>query len=355
MSSMHRWRTFGLGVLFWTAVALFFSTQRVIALGAAAGAWEDSLRTSLSQWYCWGILSPLVVLADRWAKEKSRSIGARVLRHIPLAILFVTAYVILRTLADDAVGNRTADWSVGTLASQLHWNLLIYAVMVGAFIARDAEREARERKLRAAQLETRLAEARLESLKAQLRPHFLFNTLNAISAFMEKDPKTARRMTAHLGDLLRHSLDSSNRQEVPVAEELATVEDYLAIQQIRFSGKLEVEQAIDPETLAAAVPPFILQPLVENAIEHGLAGKASAGRICLKAHRRDGLLELSVTDDGVGLRPSWNDEPNGSGFGIRSTTERLHSLYGDQASVEIRNGAVGGVTVTLTLPFRTHA
>jgi two-component system, LytTR family, sensor kinase len=278
-----------------------------------------------------------------------------VLRHLPLAALFVALYVMLRTLADDFLGTRAADWSVAALGSQVHWNLLIYAVMVGAFIARDAEREARERKLRAAELETRLAEARLDSLKAQLRPHFLFNTLNAISAFIEKDPKTARRMTAHLGDLLRHSLDTSNHQEVPLAEELRTVQDYLAIQQIRFSGKLDVEQAVEPETLAAAVPPFILQPLVENAIEHGLAGRASTGRIVLRAVRHGESLELSVSDDGVGLGPTWNGNRNGSGFGIRSTTQRLQALYGDSASVEIRNRAPGGVTVTLTLPLRAHA
>jgi two-component system, LytTR family, sensor kinase len=354
---MSRWRSWGLGFLFWTAVALFFSTQRYLALGGGGtGAWGDSLRTSLPQWYCWGLLSPFVILGDRWAKSGGRSAGARVLRHVPLAILFVTVYVVLRTAADELLGTRSADWSAAALGSQVHWNLLIYAVMVGAFIARDAEREARERKLRAAELETRLAEARLESLKAQLRPHFLFNTLNAISAFMEKDPKTARRMTAHLGDLLRYSLDSSNQQEVPFAEELGTIEDYLAIQQIRFSGKLDVEQAIEPETLTAAVPPFILQPLVENAIEHGLTGRASAGRIFLKASRRGRSLELSVSDDGVGLGPTWKQSlrGNGNGFGIRSTTERLQALYGDEARVEIRNGAPGGVTVTLTLPWRAH-
>jgi two-component system, LytTR family, sensor kinase len=349
---MSRWRTWGLGFLFWTAVALFFSTQRYLATG---GGWGASLRISVVQWYCWGLLSPFVIFGDRWAKSGDASIGTRVLRHLPLAVLFVAVYVILRTSADDFFGNYEAAWSVASLGSQVHWNLLIYAVMVGAFIARDAEREARERELRASQLETLLAEARLETLKAQLRPHFLFNTLNAISAFMEKDPKTARRMTAHLGDLLRHSLDSSNHQEVPLAEELSTVEDYLAIQQIRFSGKLDVEQSIEPETLAAAVPPFILQPLVENAIEHGLAGRAAAGRILLKAVRQGGSLELSVSDDGVGLEPAWNKKPNGNGFGIRSTTERLRALYGDEARVEIRNGAPGGVTVTLTLPLRAHA
>ena len=341
-----------LGLLLWTAVALFFSTQGYLGRGGSWEALETALRRSAPQWYLWGLLSPFIFRADRWAKSRSRDLRGRVLRHIPLAAGFVTLYVLLRTLIDGLLGNFSPVWNFTGLAPQYHWNFLIYSVLVGVGIAYDLEREARARELRASQLEARLAEARLETLKAQLRPHFLFNTLNAISAFVEKDPKVARRMTAHLGDLLRHSLESADRREVPLAEELATVDDYLAIQQIRFQGRLSVEREVAPEALSASVPGFLLQPLVENAVEHGLVGKSEAGRILLRAELRDGSLHLTVEDDGVGLPPSWNG--NGRGFGLKNVTERLRALYGSEAKLDIANGAEAGVSVTVSLPFRAH-
>lgn len=336
--------------LFWTAVALFFSTQRFFALGGGWEALGDSLKRSLPQWYVWGLLSPLVFVADRWAKDQSSSLRERILRHVPLAALFVSVYVALRSIADGLLGNTEGEWSFSALAPQYHWNFLIYAVIVGVLIAYDLDRQARARELRASQLEARLAEARLDTLQARLRPHFLFNTLNAVSALMEKDPKTARRMMAHLGDLLRYSLESADRQEVPLAEELSTVESYLAIQRSRFDGKLEVEQRIEPEALGASVPSFILQPLVENAIEHGLQGRSTAGRIVVRAERLDGSLRITVADNGIGLNSAW--DANRSGFGLKSTDARLKGLYGDRARLEVRNGDTAGVDVILTLPWR---
>jgi signal transduction histidine kinase len=339
-----------LGLLLWTALGLFFSTQGYLGRGGGWDVLETALRRSLPQWYLWGLLSPFIFRADGWAKRRSRDLRGRILRHVPLALGFVSLYVVLRTLVDGLLGNFPAEWTVEGLAPQYHWNFLIYSVLAGVGLAYDLHHSAREREIRAYELEARLAEARLETLKAQLRPHFLFNTLNAISAFMERDPKTARRMTAHLGDLLRHSLESADRREVPLSEELATVEDYLAIQKIRFDGRLSVERAVVPETLGASVPGFLLQPLVENAVEHGLVGKAEPGRILLRAERRDGSLHLVVEDDGVGLPPSWNG--NGRGFGLKNVRERLRALYGERARLEIANGAEVGVTVAITLPFR---
>lgn len=341
-----------LGFLFWTAVALFFSTQGYLGQGGGWEALETSLRRSVPQWYLWGLLSPLIFEADRWAKSRSPDLRGRVLRHVPLAVGFVSLYVVLRTLVDSLLDNFEATWNVRGLAPQYHWNFLIYSVLVGIGIAYDLHREARQRELRAYELEARLAEARLETLKAQLRPHFLFNTLNAISAFVEKDPKVARRMTAHLGDLLRHSLESAHRNEVPLAEELATVDDYLAIQQIRFAGRLSVEREVAPETLGASVPGFLLQPLVENAVEHGLVGKAEGGRILLRTERRDGSLLLTIKDDGVGLPPSGNW--SGKGSGIRNVTERLRALYGEMARLELANRPGVGVTVTVRIPWHAH-
>ncbi len=341
-----------LGFLFWTAVALFFSTQGYLGRGGGWEALESSLRRSLPQWYLWGLLCPFVLQGDRWAKGESRNLRGRILRHVPLAVLVVSAYVSMRTLVDGILGNFPAEWSVRGLAPQYHWNFLIYSVLAGGLIAYDLEREARAKELRAYELEARLADARLHTLKAQLRPHFLFNTLNSISAFVEKDPKIARRMTAHLGDLLRHSLESANRNEVPLAEELASVDDYLAIQRIRFAGRLMVEREVAAETLGASVPGFLLQPLIENAVEHGLLKKTGRGRILIRAERREGSLHLTVKDDGVGLPPSWKG--NGGGFGLKNVTERLEALYGERARLNLANGSGGGVTVTITIPWRIH-
>ncbi|MGH9322896.1 MAG: sensor histidine kinase [Vicinamibacteria bacterium] len=337
--------------LLWTAVGLFFSTQGYFGRGGGWEALEVSLRRSLPQWYLWGLLSPLVFRADRWAKSRSSGhLRGRILHHVPAAVGIVTIYVVLRTAVDGILGNAAPEWAFPGFVPQYHWNFLIYTVIAGILVAYDLDAEARARELRALQLEARLAEARLESLKAQLRPHFLFNTLNAISAFVEKDPKVARRMTAHLGDLLRHSLESAERHEVPLAEELATLEDYLAIQQARFSGRLNVERGVDPDTLGASVPSFLLQPLVENAIEHGFLGKSAAGSISLRAERRDGTLHLEIKDDGVGLPSSWDGK--GRGFGLKNTRERLGALYGSRARLEIRNDVPSGVVVDVTIPWR---
>jgi two-component system LytT family sensor kinase len=332
-------------------VALFFSTQRWVASGGGWEAFQDALRRSLPQWYVWAVLSPFVFRADSWAKGDGSSLRRRIFRHIPLALALVSLYVILRQVADVLVRNVAWEWSFSSLIPQYHWNFLIYTVLVGLHITYDLERESRARELRASRLETRLAEARLESLRAQLRPHFLFNTLNAISAFTEKDPKAARRVMAHLGDLLRHSLESADRQEVPLAEELSTVEDYLEIQRARFSGRLNVTLDVPPELRAAHVPSFLLQPLVENAIEHGLVGKSAPGCILVKAERTNGSLRVTVADDGRGLSAPWNENENGKGFGLKSTVERLKALYGDRARVEVRNGVDAGVEVTVTLPW----
>jgi len=346
----RRWARSALGFAVWTFVGVFFSTQRYLLSGSEEGAWASALTKSLPQWYLWGALGPLVLRADRWAKGRGGALGERLAWHVPFGFLFVSLYIALRTLVDASLGNAPADWSFEVLAAQYHWNLLIYTVIVGVLIAFDYHNDARARALRSSQLEARLAEARLDTLTAQLQPHFLFNTLNAISAFIERDPQKARRMTAHLGDLLRHSLEHGGDREIPLSEELALVEDYVAIQQVRFEGKLSVERDFEPETLSAQVPSFLLQPLVENAVEHGLADPSRAGRIMLRARHENGALELSVADDGAGLPET--GEALEHGVGLRNTAERLKQLYGERSHLAIQNATGGGVEVTVTLPFR---
>jgi LytS/YehU family sensor histidine kinase len=180
----------------------------------------------------------------------------------------------------------------------------------------------------------------------QLRPHFLFNALNTISAYMEKDAKTARRMAAHLGDLLRFSLEKSDTQEITLAEELALLEHYLEIQRARFEERLQVKMSIDPQALEALVPSLLLQPLVENSIRHGIAPRASGGTIEVHARQENGKLHLQVCDNGVGLQEGWQHR-----VGLSNTNAMLAQLYNGEHELEIRNRPEGGVAVEIVLPF----
>jgi len=203
---------------------------------------------------------------------------------------------------------------------------------------------------RCAQLEQRLDEARIEALRTQLHPHFLFNALNAISANLDHDPRTARRMLEKLGSLLRMSLDNAREQEISLERELAFIECYMDLQKVRFEDRLALMTIIDPEVRQARVPSLILQPLVENAVRHGIASGETAGTIDIRAWRDQNSLRLSVHDDGPGLPADW-DPDHGFGVGLSNTRERLHRMYGEAQRFEIAAAAEGGVLVTLTLPL----
>jgi hypothetical protein len=198
------------------------------------------------------------------------------------------------------------------------------------------------------QLQSRLAQAQLESLKLQLHPHFLFNTLNAITALVHTDPGMAERMISGLSELLRLSLGSAGDQEVPLARELELLEHYLDIQQVRFHDRLSVRYDVPQETAPAYVPNLLLQPLVENAIKHGIGPRAAAGRIAVVARRRNGVLELEVTDDGVGETPGTERR---EGVGLGNSRARLRSLYGDAQRFEAGGRPEGGFRVHIELPF----
>ncbi len=200
------------------------------------------------------------------------------------------------------------------------------------------------------QLQTRLAQAQLQALRLQLNPHFLFNTLNAITALVHTDPHAAERMIMGLSELLRISLGSVGEQEVPLSRELEVLEHYLDIQQVRFADRLQVQYAVAPETERALVPNLLLQPLVENAIKHGIAPRAASGRIVIVARRNNGALLLEVSDDGTG---SSNGTPTGEGVGLRNSRERLRSLYGDDHRFDAAPQPAGGYRVVIELPFHT--
>jgi LytS/YehU family sensor histidine kinase len=232
--------------------------------------------------------------------------------------------------------------------TQSNTNLFSYAVVAVAFYALNYYRAYRERSLATARLEAQLARTQLDALRARLHPHFLFNTLNAIAALIHQDVEAADRMLARLSELLRTAIASGGAHEVPLADEVAFTERYLEIERIRFSDRLEVRLDVTADAYAAAVPQLLLQPLVENAVRHGIAPRAGRGRIDVSAYRDRGDLVLTVRDNGVGSRGRLHD---GTGLGV--TRERLRQMYGNAARIRSGDLPDGGFEVHIVLPYRT--
>jgi sensor histidine kinase YesM len=228
--------------------------------------------------------------------------------------------------------------------------MMQYWAIVGLSHALGYYRESQARALRASQLETRLIEARLQSLQRQLQPHFLFNTLNTISALMHRDVDAADAMIARLSDLLRLSLETVGVQEVDLKQELDFLSKYLEIEQTRFRDRLTVVFDIQPDTFDVLVPNLILQPLVENAIKHGIGPRPAPGRITIRSRRTEGFLELEVQDDGVGLSAARLSDFN-RGVGLANTRSRLEHLYGALHRFEFRQPPHGGLLVLMAIPL----
>ena len=345
-----------LGFLFWTLVVLFYSTP-TSRFGQPA-SWERSLKNAMTQWYVWGLLAPFIVGVDRRLPIAREALFQRVLLHIPLSFAFTVIYVYASRLATALLEGDVQGFSLSpdlirnAWGGAFHWNILIYWLIVGAHGAYDYYTNLKERQLQTAELERLLAESRLDALQTQLHPHFLFNALNAVSAHVERDPRTARRMLEELGELLRLSLDHAEDQEIPLEQELAFLERYLAIQKVRFEDRLDVTMEIAPGVFHGLVPTFVLQPLVENAIRYGVAPRTARGSIQVSAWRENRRLYLRVQDDGPGLPEGWDLTAN-EGVGIANTRERLRRLYGEsEHSFRIASEPGAGVRVELSFPFR---
>lgn len=282
-------------------------------------------------------------------------------RHLPVHVLALVVGSILKTVLMGVqrlvlfplVGLGSYDYGIMVYRFPMEFSndVFLYALTVAAVHAWLFYRAAREREIRTARLETRLAEARLEALQAQLRPHFLFNTLNTVSSVMYRSPQDADRILSRLSDLLRASLEAPAAEGVSLAEELATLEHYLAIMRARYGPRLRVELDVHPEAAGVEVPSFLLQPLVENAVEHGVGMKAGTGTVRVAITKADGRLELVVEDDGPGLTGD-PEEAVGRGVGLANTRERLRHLYGDEGRLVLENRPRGGCRVRVTLPWR---
>jgi LytS/YehU family sensor histidine kinase len=231
-------------------------------------------------------------------------------------------------------------------------DFVIYMGILAAGLARHFSLRYRARQEEAVRLQAQLAEARLEALRRQLDPHFLFNTLHAISSLVERDPRGVRRMISRLSDLLRRSIDGSAEPETELSTELELLDRYLDIMRIRFQGRLQVETRIAPDVREALVPNLVLQPIVENAVLHGVARVQGDGHIEIEAARDHGVVVFRVRDNGPGLDP---DAADAGGVGIRNTRARLDQLYGDAATFTLRRDDVGGTVAELRIPYHTRA
>lgn len=343
-----------LAALAWTILGCVFALPDL----SAGTDWRHALLLSLTLWWSWGMVTPLILWADRQIPVSSRQFIRRVLAHLLPSLLVTSLYVYLLGVVRAAFGTNA--WNglasirflVDALRGMFLWNWLNYWLILGASQAYHYYDHYIASELRLERLEKNFSEARLNALRMQLDPHFLFNALNTISSQVERDPKLAREMIEHLGDLLRLSLESKDKQEVPLAEEMAFLEHYLAIQKIRFGDHLRIETQIAPEVKYASVPSPFVQPLVENAIWHGISRRASGGTVIVSAHQVGNRLDIRVLDDGVGLPPGWTLE-NSGGVGLSVTRQRLAGLYPDgETCFAVNRRASGGTEVEISLPLR---
>lgn len=311
-------------------------------------------------WSVWALLTPAIV----WLGRRYSLIGGAWKRslavHIPAfliisAIHSAAATFITLTVAPFAnMGDSPTSFLprfLSRMKGAFGPDLLVYGGIIGICYAIDYYRKYREREYLASQLEAQLAQAQLDSLRMQLHPHFLFNTLNGIVGLVRDNRNQAAvSMLVGLSDLLRHALEHSNRQEVELKEELNFIKLYLDIQQMRFSDRLQIELDIQPVTMKALVPNLILQPLVENALRHGIARSAASALVGIRSRIVDDSLELTVFDDGLGLSSDWQLKSS-SGIGLANTAARLQQLYNADHRFDVRNREGGGVEVVIVIPL----
>jgi two-component system LytT family sensor kinase len=351
--------------LVWTVFGLFFFSQAIAQkiFSRDPTPWWHYLVSWLVGVYIWALLTPLILwLGDRLPFER-RNWLRRTALHLLLSIgislgqLAFEAAVLYRVGVFPAIMTGFQATFIFLLIIGFHQGILTYftvlAIQYGVHYYRqyqEREQQALRLELHTSELKTQLANAQLSALKMQLQPHFLFNTLNAIMVLVRQQKgRQAEEMLARLGDLLRCVLEDVEAQEVSLRRELEYLQLYLSIEQVRFPDRLRAEISADPAILDAAVPQMGLQPIVENAIRHGLGRSSAAGRIQISAAHVDGNLEISIRDDGPGFPR--DKASQGRGIGLANTRARLEQLYGGAAKLSIENGDPGAI-VTMVLPYR---
>jgi signal transduction histidine kinase len=320
---------------------------------------ETLIVLNFSWWYFWALMAPAVVWLSQHFQFERGGLLIALAVHLPAVVTCSVAHVAgmeaVHWWLAHVEGKDYAWWSQVQRAAVLYfdWEMMTYLAIVGLSHALLYYRESRARALRAAHLETKLVEAQLKTLQQQLHPHFLFNTLHAISSLMHKDVQAADRVLIQLSDLLRITLEHLGHQEITLAQELSALTKYVHIEQTRFADRLVVRFDIDPETLDTRVPSLLLQPLVENSIKHGVARKAGCGHIDISARREGDKLWLEVRDDGVGLSEDALSALQ-KGIGVSTTRARLQHLFGADFRFEFHRLSLG-LAVIVALPWRTDS
>lgn len=364
----------------WTALAVLFVAQAMMVGG---GDLPTAVYRALPLWLLWAIATPLVVhLGFALSLERSR-LPRSILAHLCLfALIVIGGQWLARALPSRGQGGRPPwldsarepsrsgappPWiqqrraalssapfagrsRLGPPGARAALDALIYAILVSVCQASLWSRRARERELRALSAESELATARLEALRMQLNPHFLFNALNGVSTLIHSDPQTADAALGDLSSLLRAALETTDKAEIPLARELEFIRAYLAIEKLRFADRLQFEENVARETLDAMTPTFLLQPLVENAVKHGIESTGAPGRISVAASRVEDVLRLTVSDTGPGFdsaRPS----TEGHGVGLANTRARLRQLHPNTHAFSVLNPHRGGCEVVIEIPF----
>lgn len=367
------WQRYGsrilLSLTIWVLVGVWFAGQ-IYFFYASIGqkmAWRDALTWELSRWLPWCLLTPLAVWFARRYPLETANKRRSLLIHVPASIVFSCALIVLFTVSVFLTlvvpSLKLTNLDLSTLRGvvlpaawktlqrgflfNFHFGIIVYGVILVGSHALNYYR-------RSAKLESQLAQAQLKALKMQLHPHFLFNTLNSISGLLHEDVDAANEMIGSLGDFLRLTLENSGAQEVRLEEELAFLRAYLEIEHFRLHDRLTTKFEIEPETLSAQVPNLILQPIIENAVRHGIAPHAKPGLIEIKSIRIAGRLRMQIRDSGPGLTmSSGNGGSTREGVGLTNTRARLKQLYGSNYSFDVANSLLGGLQVTLEIPFET--
>jgi two-component sensor histidine kinase len=337
------------GLCLWLGLAGLFAIQGIVADSESP---RMAITKTWSFWQLWALFLPVTV----WLSLRFPLMQPKLLPQVPIHLLACGVIVGTIQVACHTVIKFEPPKPVSP-GMRVVPDVMIYLLTMSGCVAFAHSRRSQERERRAIELEARLTRARLQALQMQINPHFLFNTLNAISTLVHTSPATADDMITDLADLFRATLESSDEQEIQLARELELLQRYLAIEQRRFGTRLQIEQRVAPDLLGARVPTLILQPLVENAIRHGIESRSDGGRILIAAQREGQRLKLAVSDNGKKTLDLSRVEKTAGRqhVGLANVRARLKQLYGDGHALDIRQGELGGWTVEITLPLQLAA
>ncbi|UCD37224.1 MAG: histidine kinase [Fidelibacterota bacterium] len=340
-----------------TLLGIIFSAEKYISayMDGKSITILESMAYAMVSWYTFGFLAlPSLYLFNRYPLKREK-VFTGIAVYLAASLMFSFLHTIIthllwfRRFGPSFV---VSDELPMHLVVHYSFNVVIFACVLGAYYLVTYYRSFREKEIRASQLEAQLSMSRLAVLKMQIQPHFLFNTLHAIGALMYDSVEAAHNMLTRLSDLLRISLEGTDQQEVTLDEEIHFLSQYLDIQRVRFQDRLSISLDIRPDTRSALIPSMILQPLVENAIKHGVEPHAGQAEVKIGSLVDNGRLIVQIIDNGPGLTASAEIEAE-KGVGLVNTRERLRHLYGEEGSLSLENGPSGGLIATLYLPYRT--